>query len=212
MTISNYSSGESAGASSVGYHLTAYNGRDDGLFRAAIMESGGPVQLGALHTADYQEPRYQTILTAVNCNSTADPLACLRAVPFDTLNNAINTTSTTTWFPYLDGDFNARYGSVQLEEGDFVHVPIIIGANTDEGTAFGPYGINTEAEFVAGLEGWFCLHHEASTLLTEVPCSWNHLPGHPLPTGCSSAVGERLPRRPMRGYSCHSRLPTSCRR
>lgn len=35
--------GESAGAASVGFHLTAYNGRDDGLFRAAIMESGNPV-------------------------------------------------------------------------------------------------------------------------------------------------------------------------
>jgi carboxylesterase type B len=32
--------GESAGAASVGYHLTAYNGRDDKLFRAAIMQSG----------------------------------------------------------------------------------------------------------------------------------------------------------------------------
>ena len=32
--------GESAGAGSVGWHITAYNGRDDGLFRAGIMESG----------------------------------------------------------------------------------------------------------------------------------------------------------------------------
>jgi hypothetical protein len=33
--------GESAGAQSIAYHLFSYNGRDDGLFRAAIMESGG---------------------------------------------------------------------------------------------------------------------------------------------------------------------------
>jgi carboxylesterase type B len=32
--------GESAGAASVGYHLTAYKGRDDKLFRGAIMQSG----------------------------------------------------------------------------------------------------------------------------------------------------------------------------
>ena len=32
--------GESAGGSSVGYHLVAFNGNNDGLFRAAIMESG----------------------------------------------------------------------------------------------------------------------------------------------------------------------------
>lgn len=35
--------GESAGACSVGFHLTAYGGRDDKLFRAAIMESGNAV-------------------------------------------------------------------------------------------------------------------------------------------------------------------------
>lgn len=38
--------GESAGAASVGWHITAYNGRDDGLFRAGIMESGNVVNYG----------------------------------------------------------------------------------------------------------------------------------------------------------------------
>jgi carboxylesterase type B len=32
--------GESAGGFSVGYHLTGFNGKNDGLFRAAIMQSG----------------------------------------------------------------------------------------------------------------------------------------------------------------------------
>lgn len=34
--------GESAGAQSIAYQLFAYGGRDDGLLRGAIMESGGP--------------------------------------------------------------------------------------------------------------------------------------------------------------------------
>lgn len=34
--------GESAGAQSIAYHMFAHGGRDDGLFRAAILESGGP--------------------------------------------------------------------------------------------------------------------------------------------------------------------------
>lgn len=34
--------GESAGAQSIAYHLFSYEGRDDGLYRGAIMESGGP--------------------------------------------------------------------------------------------------------------------------------------------------------------------------
>jgi acetyl esterase/lipase len=33
-------SGESAGAFSVGYHLTAFDGKHNGLFRAAILQSG----------------------------------------------------------------------------------------------------------------------------------------------------------------------------
>jgi carboxylesterase type B len=41
--------GESAGAASVGWHLTAFNGRDDGLFRAGIMQSGNPVILAYGH-------------------------------------------------------------------------------------------------------------------------------------------------------------------
>lgn len=34
--------GESAGAQSIAYHLFSYEGRNDGLYRGAIMESGGP--------------------------------------------------------------------------------------------------------------------------------------------------------------------------
>lgn len=33
--------GESAGAQSIAYHMFSYDGRDDGLFRGAILESGG---------------------------------------------------------------------------------------------------------------------------------------------------------------------------
>jgi carboxylesterase type B len=36
--------GESAGGASVGFHLTAYSGRDDKLFRGAIMQSGTNLQ------------------------------------------------------------------------------------------------------------------------------------------------------------------------
>lgn len=35
-----------SGGFSVGYHLLAYNGRDDKLFRAAISESGQPIGMG----------------------------------------------------------------------------------------------------------------------------------------------------------------------
>jgi cholinesterase len=39
--------GESAGAFSVGYHLTAFDGKNDGFFRAAIMQSGNALGPGS---------------------------------------------------------------------------------------------------------------------------------------------------------------------
>jgi carboxylesterase type B len=49
------------------------------------------------------------------------------------------------------------YPSVQLHAGNFVHVPFLIGTNTDEGTSFGSgygpngTGVNTDAEFLSTL-------------------------------------------------------------
>lgn len=40
--------GESAGAQSIAYHLFSYEGRNDGLYRGAIMESGGPTGMNYL--------------------------------------------------------------------------------------------------------------------------------------------------------------------
>lgn len=51
------------------------------------------------------------------------------------------------WMPAVDQDFIAKYTSIQLADGDFVQVPIISGANSDEGTAFSPVGINTTTDF-----------------------------------------------------------------
>ncbi|TKA57026.1 hypothetical protein B0A49_09733, partial [Cryomyces minteri] len=140
--------GESAGAASVGFQLTAYNGRDDKLFRAGIMESGNPVAYGALNGTDFYQPLFDRVVSAAGCSDASDKLDCLRHVPFATLNRVLNNTNiSTSWNPAVDGDFIQRYTSIQLAEGDFVKVPIISGANSDEGTAFSPQGINTTADF-----------------------------------------------------------------
>ncbi|KAF5014884.1 hypothetical protein F66182_13976, partial [Fusarium sp. NRRL 66182] len=47
--------GESAGAVSIYSHMMAYGGRDDGLFRGAIMESGGAFPLTGPDTPAFQE-------------------------------------------------------------------------------------------------------------------------------------------------------------
>ncbi|CZR69899.1 related to cholinesterase [Phialocephala subalpina] len=144
--------GESAGASSVGLQLLAFNGRDDGLFRAGMMESGNPIFEGPLNGTETYQARYDALVAAAGCSNSSDSLQCLRELPFFVLNNILNTTDfNNNWNPALDGDFIARLGSEQLADGSFVHVPIISGANSDEGTAFGPVGVDTIDNFIAAV-------------------------------------------------------------
>jgi triacylglycerol lipase len=141
--------GESAGAISVGYHLTAYGGRDDKLFRAGIMQSGGSIAAQAGNYTSTQAD-YDEIASKVGCSDVVDSLQCLREVPFEKLNAVLNGTDGTSdysFWPMVDGDLIRNWGSIQLDEHAFVKVPIIAGTNTDEGTAFGPTGINTTAQW-----------------------------------------------------------------
>ncbi|GLI77262.1 hypothetical protein PoHVEF18_005550 [Penicillium ochrochloron] len=141
--------GESAGGMSVGYQLTAYGGRDDKLFRAGIMESGGSISAGTGNFTTYQSS-YDTLAASVNCSNAVDSLQCLREVPFETLNSVLNGTDGSSAYdfsPVVDGDFMRNYGSVQLNNHEFVKVPIMSGTNMDEGTAFGLTGINTTEQW-----------------------------------------------------------------
>ncbi|KAF2270245.1 alpha/beta-hydrolase [Lojkania enalia] len=138
--------GESAGGLSVGMHLTAYGGRDDKLFRGAIMQSGSPISYSTL---DYDPSELLTASVQLGCNNSSSILDCLRTISYDTLNAWINSTASYafSWQPIIDGDFIQGKTSLQLDSGAFVHVPIISGANSDEGTAFGPKPINTAQDF-----------------------------------------------------------------
>lgn len=138
--------GQSAGASSVGLHLIAYNGRDDKLFRSAIMDSGNPIFFGNMKQ-DFA-PVYQNFSDQAGCGDATDSLQCLRELRFEELNAALNTSEFSgAWSPQIDGDIIARYSSDQLADEAFVHIPIIDGANADEGTSFAPEGLNTTEQF-----------------------------------------------------------------
>ena len=76
---------------------------------------------------------YNHLVKQAGCWDAIDNLECLRHVPYAKLNKLLNTTTATYWQPIVDGDFVARWASIQLAQGDFVKVPIIDGANTDEG-------------------------------------------------------------------------------
>ncbi|XRM44782.1 hypothetical protein ABZX51_007893 [Aspergillus tubingensis] len=170
--------GQSAGSESVGYQIRAYNGRDDGLFRGGMMESGTVLPGSGLNLTWTYEPWFQQIADEAGCSQAVRKLDCLRRTPFTVLNNILNTTANDTtpynWRPTVDGDFVARYPSEQLDSGDFVKVPIIIGYTTDEGTTECPEPVNTTAELKNYLSstttyGWALDERVVSELLELYP-------------------------------------------
>jgi carboxylesterase type B len=138
--------GESSGAESIAAQVFAYNGRDDGLFRGVIGQSGFGAPLyryrSGYNGTDAMQDTYDRFVGKVSSCSdlvgSNKSLPCLRQAPFDEINSAIWAIRTgLDWAPVMDGDFIADYTTNQLKNGNFVKVPLLIGANTDEGTSFG---------------------------------------------------------------------------
>ncbi|CZT02366.1 related to cholinesterase [Rhynchosporium agropyri] len=106
--------GQSSGAASVGRQLFAFNGRNDNLFRAAIMMCGTAIFSGPDRSTEYYQPRFDSLVKATGCEEHANTLACIRQLPYAVLNNILNTTSFNfEWFPIVDGDFTARHGMMK---------------------------------------------------------------------------------------------------
>lgn len=98
---------------------------------------------------------YDLLVSNTSCASTVNTsasLSCLRELPFEELNAALNGTAASPWAPMLDGDFIADYPVNQLAAGRFPQIPVLIGANSDEGSSFGigkgpnGTGVDTDAE------------------------------------------------------------------
>ena len=142
--------GESAGGGNVGYHATAYGGRDDGLFRGIIAESGAEGSL--LKNLTEPTAQYDNITRAVGCDDQPDIIACLRTVPFEALNASIANLSDTSFYPIVDGDIVSDYSSTLLAAGKFTKTPLLVGTNADEGTLFVSTGIDTDEEIATSIE------------------------------------------------------------
>lgn len=159
--------GESAGAYSVGDHINAFNGDNDGLFRAAILESGGAVG-PPLNGTNWYQHMYDNLTESVGCADAEDTLQCLRDVPYETI--APYGYQGLEWFHTLDGSFITQYGQQSLTSGQFAKIPIILGTNTDEG--FGVNGVNTDEQAINQLihsKRWNINEEQAETLLQLYP-------------------------------------------
>lgn len=102
-----------------------------GLFARAVMQSGG--------AAEYSNPSMDTSLavgdTAVanlGCNTAADVVACLRAVP----TSALLAQGGLKWRPTVDAQIITQVPARAFATGNFNQVPVMIGGVYDEGTIF----------------------------------------------------------------------------
>ena len=124
--------GESAGAQSVGYHFLAYNGRDDGLFHAGIAQSGGPMTLPNPPSKQHDQA-YGRITEQTGCANSSDTVACLRGQPAKVLQALFQDN----FYPVvIDKDLISGPAYDQINLGNFVQRPLLIGTNTNEGTSF----------------------------------------------------------------------------
>jgi para-nitrobenzyl esterase len=157
--------GESAGSSDVCYHVASPG--DSGLFQRAISESGGctvSINGGPDPTVAQVAPQMLAFTKAVGCDTAADPLACLRALPASSIMaNAMqpdptsgqSTAASWTFALVVDGPggFMPDQARTLYDTGKVAHVPYILGSNNDEGTLFllGATPVTSESDYDAAL-------------------------------------------------------------
>ncbi|KAF8173892.1 Alpha/Beta hydrolase protein [Mycena galopus ATCC 62051] len=134
--------GQSAGAGSVSYHLIAEGGENKNLFTRAIGDSPPLLYLPDV-TAPFIDDLFTQFAGLAGCeNSGNGPaiMACLRAAPTETIatagrNTLANLTSSLYPFgPIADGNFIRERPVEAFKNGHFVHVPVMFGSNTNEGS------------------------------------------------------------------------------
>ncbi|KAJ3293403.1 hypothetical protein HDU76_007045 [Blyttiomyces sp. JEL0837] len=129
--------GESAGAISIGTHLTAIQPASNPFpFHAAILESGAGSSGIRLSVNAIESTIYKSTLSNTNCTN----LSCLRQIPALNLTQAgftaLQSSAGVSYGPIIDGVYVVENPADALKAGKGLKVPLLLGTNTDEGTLF----------------------------------------------------------------------------
>ncbi|KAI9934420.1 hypothetical protein MW887_000034 [Aspergillus wentii] len=152
--------GDSAGAASITLLLSAYGGKDQGLFHAAAAESQS---FGSMLTLDESQFAYNNLVIRTGCASDNDTLACLRGLNvtdlqrenFNTPLPGAQKPPLYLYSPVVDGDLVQDYTFLLFHQGKFVKVPVIFGDDTNEGTTFVPKSVSSVAQSDRFLQSQF---------------------------------------------------------
>lgn len=145
--------GESAGASSILYQITAFGGKQDPLFRKVVMQS-----IASEFFADRRgevEGFYQEFASSANCSGQSS-LHCLRSASFDILqaaNNALIADTPPPAFkpdPSSDGSWIRQMPALELASGNFYKnlSGLILSHTAHEAEVFAIGAITSDAGFV----------------------------------------------------------------
>lgn len=194
--------GESAGSISVGLHMVANDGNNEGLFRGAFMESGSPTPASDITNG---QPYFDAIVSETGCSAATDKLACLRTVPYANLTAAMNASPGTysyqslrlAWTPRVDGVFLTQNPQLLIAAGKVADVPMISGDCDDEGTLFSlsTLNITTTAQLKQYLQTiWF---PQASSIAVNGILNLypdNPVLGSPFGTGTNNSLSAQFKR------------------
>ncbi|KAL6795963.1 alpha/beta-hydrolase [Trichoderma sp. SZMC 28013] len=145
--------GESAGAMSVFDQMLLYGGNatynNKPLFRGAIMNSGTAAPAERIDSPKAQAV-YNNVVSKAGCSGSADTLACLRKLPYNTFLSAVNSVPSIfsynslglSYLPRPDGVILQDSPDALLEQGKYYPVPMIVGDQEDEGTLFSVFQNN----------------------------------------------------------------------
>nr|GAT46970.1 predicted protein [Mycena chlorophos] len=194
--------GESAGAISVASHMVANGGNNEGLFRAAFMQSGSPIGTGPLENG---QKYYDAIVKQADCSGAADTLSCLRTVPYNVLKAAQDASPflfsyqslVLPWMPREDGIFLTDHLQRLVQQGKVANVPFVTGNCDDEGTlfSFSTLNITTDAQFINWVKTfWMPVATTAQEIKFASLYPSSLVDGSPFDTGILNALTPQFKR------------------
>ncbi|KAI9430679.1 Alpha/Beta hydrolase protein [Lactarius indigo] len=177
--------GESAGAISVAMQMITNGGNNEGLFRGAVMQSGGPIPVGDIKNG---QRYYDFMVEKTGCQGRADTLDCLRKVPYTTYKKAMDESPNMfsyqalilAWLPRVDGIFLREPPQHSVLRGNVAKVPMITEIDVllthypDDQRAGSPFDTGYNNVFspqfkrIAALQGDFVFHSPRRLLLEKV--------------------------------------------